>query len=423
MGAAADPLTIVILVDHANVTGGQAKVAFDSARGLLGAGHRPILFTSAGPVSDDLKASGLEVICLDQPDLVSNPSKLEAAVQGFWNFRAVAALAKLLRECPPDNTIVHVHGWAKSLSPAIAKPIRESGFPAIYTIHEYFLFCPNGGFYDYQEGRMCERTPLSGACWKAHCDSQSYGRKLWRNARLAFARSMLGFPDVFSDYVCISALQAGIVRPYLPEGAAVHAVANPIAVDDLGPKTDAAQGDFAFVARVSPEKGPLLFAQAARLAGVTPLFVGDGPQGARLRAEFPEARVTGWVKPEEARAALRAARALVFPSHWVEGQPLAVLEAKALGTPVIVSDVCAGREEIVDGQMGLWFKSGDAQDLARALSAMKDDARVRRMSANAHQAYWRAPPTLDAHVAKIEAIYCAMLARRAATATIPLSLR
>ena len=416
MGAAADPLTIVICVDHANVTGGQAKVAFDSARGLLAAGHRPILFTSAGPVSDDLRASGLEVICLDQSDLVSNPSKLEGAVQGFWNFKAVAALTRLLRDCPKASTIVHVHGWAKSLSPAIAKPIAKSGLPAIYTIHEYFLFCPNGGFYDYQEGRVCRRTPLSGACWKAHCDSQSYGRKLWRNARLTFARSTLGFPDVFSDYVCISALQADIVRPYLPEGVTVHAVSNPIAVDDLGPKADPATGEFAFVARISPEKGPLLFAQAARLAGVTPLFVGDGPLGGRLRAEFPEARVTGWVKPAEARAALRSARALVFPSHWYEGQPLAVLEAKALGTPVIVSDVCAGREEIVDGEMGLWFKSGDVEDLARALMAMKDDAMVRRMSANARAAYWRSPPTLDAHVAKIEAIYRAMLARRAGVA-------
>ena len=413
MGAVADPLTIVICVDHATVTGGQAKVAFDSARGLLAAGHRPILFTAAGPISDDLKASGVEVICLDQPDLVSNPSKLAGAAQGFWNFKAAAALGALLGVCPKGRTIVHVHGWAKALSPSIAKPIAASGAPAIFTIHEYFLFCPNGGFYDYQEERVCLRTPLSGACWKAHCDSQSYARKLWRNARLTFARAMLGFQDVFSDYVCISDLQGEIVRPYLPQGAVVHDVSNPIAVDDLGPKTDAARGDFAFVARISPEKGPLLLAEAARLSGVMPLFVGDGPQAERLRADYPEARVTGWVKPEEARAALRAARALVFPSHWYEGQPLSVLEAKAMGTPVIVSDVCAGREEIVDGQMGLWFKSGDVADLARALTAMKDDALVRRMSADAHAAYWRSPPTLAAHVDTIEAIYRDMLARRA----------
>ncbi len=252
---------------------------------------------------------------------------------------------------------------------------------------------------------------MSGACLTTHCDSRSYARKVWRSARLGFAREVAGLQDAFTDYICISNLQADIVRDHVPEGATIHAVSNPIAVDDLDPKAEPASGDFVFVARISPEKGPLLFAEAARLAGVIPVFVGDGPQGARLRLEYPEAKVLGWAKPEEARAALRNARALVFPSHWYEGQPLAVLEAKALGTPVIVSDVCAGREEIADGEMGLWFKSGDAADLAAKITMMKDDARVRRLSANAHAHYWRAPPTLGVHVERIVAIYRAMLGR------------
>ena len=78
--------------------------------------------------------------------------------------------------------------------------------------------------------------------------------------------------------------------------------------------------------------------------GIIPTFVGDGPLAAELRAKYPDARMLGWQKPEDARAAIRNARALVFPSLWYEGQPLTVLEAKALGTPVIVSDGCAGRE-------------------------------------------------------------------------------
>ncbi len=412
MDARIEPLTIVICVDHASVTGGQAKVAFDSALGLKAAGHRPILFTSAGPVSDDLKASGVEVICLDQADLVGNSSKIQAAVQGVWNFRAAEALGKLLSECPPTRTVVHVHGWAKALSPSIARPIAASGLPAIYTIHEYFLFCPNGGFYNYQSGEVCSLKPLSSACWATNCDSQNYGRKIWRNLRLSFAREVVGLQSVFSDYICISALQAKIVAPHLPQGIRLHAVSNPIAVEAVGPKANPASGEFVFVGRLSPEKGPLLFAEAARSAGVTPVFVGDGPLAEKLRQTYPEAKMLGWQKPEQARAALRNARALVFPSLWYEGQPLTVLEAKALGTPVIVSDVCAGREEIADGDMGLWFKSGDAEDLARALREMQDDDFVRRCSAAAYNAYWRDPPTLQAHIAKIEAIYFSLLGLR-----------
>lgn len=403
------PLNIVICVDHATVTGGQAKVAFDSAIGLKRAGMRPIVFAAAGPVDPKFAEHGVEIVCLGQTDLLGAANKIAGAAQGFWNGRAAARLGALLATLPPERTIVHVHGWAKALSPSIARPIRASGLPAVYTVHEYFLFCPNGGFYDYQKQQVCRLPPLGAACLSTHCDSVSYARKVWRGARLAFANTALGLPGVFSDYIRISNVQAAIVEPFLPPNARRHMVANPIEAEDLGPKAEAASGDFAFVARISPEKGPFLFAEAARRAGVAPAFVGDGPAAAELKARYPEANVLGWQKPEAARAALRKARALVFPSLWYEGQPLTVLEAKASGTPAIVSDVCAGRESIADGETGLWFRSNDADDLARALVALKDDATARRMSAAAYADYWRDPPTLERHVERLLAVYEQMI--------------
>lgn len=417
-GAGRDALTIVICVDHAAVTGGQAKVAFDSARGLKAAGHRPILFTAAGPVAPELAGSGVEVICLDQPDLLGNPSKIAGAMQGIWNLAAERALGELLAKLPPDKTIVHVHGWAKALSASIARPIRASKLPAVYTIHEYFLFCPNGGFYNYRSQSVCHLEPMSAACWATNCDSRTYPRKIWRNVRLGVAHRVAGLQNIFSDFVCISDLQREIVAPFIPRNARLHNVSNPIAAGNLGPKPDAASGDFIFVGRLSPEKGCALFAQAARLAGVTPVFVGDGPIADDLRAQYPEAKILGWQTPHAARAAMRSARALVFPSLWYEGQPLTVLEAKAMGTPVIVSDVCAGREAVEDGVTGLWFRSGDADHLARMLERLRDDDVVRTMSQEAYAAYWRAPPTLAAHTARITALYRGMLTERAVAAAV-----
>jgi glycosyltransferase involved in cell wall biosynthesis len=408
---AVHPLTIVICLDHANVTGGQARVAFDSARGLKTAGHRPIVFAAAGPIAPELEEAGIEVVCLGQTDLLGNPSRVAAAIQGIWNFKAAERLAALLATLDPTRTIVHVHGWAKALSPSIGGPIAASGLPALYTIHEYFLFCPNGGFYNYQAGHVCELKPLSTACWTTHCDSRTYPRKLWRNARLTLSTAGAKFPEVFSDYITISGYQADIVAPYLPADARLHRVSNPIGAVDLGPKSDPASGDIVFLGRLSPEKGPFLFAEAARLAGLTPVFAGDGPVAGEIAARFPEARMLGWQDAAGVQATLRAARALVFPSLWFEGQPLTVLEAKALGTPVIVSDVCAGREEVEDGVTGLWFHSDDAADLARALRTMADDATVSRMSAAAHAAYWADPPSLARHVERIEDVYHGMLVR------------
>ena len=363
----ADALTTVICFDHASITGGQAKVAFDSAVGLKRAGHRPIIFAAAGPVSSQLADAGIETVCLDQKDLVGNPSKIAAAVQG------------------------------------------------VYTIHEYFQFCPNGGFYNYQARHICKLKPLSTACWTTNCDSRNYARKVWRNVRLTAAKHIAHLPEVFADYIAISDFQESIVAPLLPNAARLHRIDNPVTVPNLGPKPDPTAGDIVFVGRLSPEKGAFLFAEAARRVGIRPVYVGDGPIAGEIARRFPEARLLGWHDTRGVQAAMRGARALVFPSLWYEGQPLTVLEAKALGVPVIVSDACAGREEVADGITGLWFKSADAEDLARAISVLQADAVVSSMSRAAHQAFWASPPTLDRHIESILSVYRNMLQRQRRT--------
>jgi glycosyltransferase involved in cell wall biosynthesis len=409
--------TIVIAIDHASVTGGQAKVALESALGLKRAGFRPIVFAAAAPSDSRLRKEGVEIICLHQFDLLGNSSKLAAAAQGVWNFRAEAELGKLLARLPRENTIVHVHGWAKALSASIARPIRRSGLPAVYTMHEYFMFCPNGGFYNYHDNHVCKIEPLSAACWAKHCDSRTYPRKLWRSLRHTIMERVARLPEIFDDFILISQFQRAVVSNRLPAGARIHDVANPIDCVDLGRKAEPASGDFLFVGRLSPEKGPFLFAEAARKAGVAPVFVGDGPAKGELRARYPEARLLGWKSPEVVQVLMRRARVLVFPSLWYEGQPLTVLEAKAMGTPIIVSDGCAGREEVENGVCGLWFESANAESLAEALVKAKDDALIASMSDACHDQFWADPPTLERHVERLGVVYGAALARSRSAAS------
>ena len=408
MARSPDRLTIVLVLDHASVTGGQARVAFDSAVGLKRRGHEPILFTATGPVAPELVAAGIRTVCLGQADLVGNPSMVAAAVQGIWNAGAARALGELLATLPRGRTIVHVHGWAKALSPSIAAPIAASGLPTVYTLHEYSLVCPNGGLFNYRTVSPCQLRPMSAACWATDCDSRSYGRKLWRAARHAVMERVARMPACFPDIVAISRFQVEAMGALLPAGSRVHLVSNPIGVEPLGHKPAGPAGPLTFVGRISPEKGPLLFAEAARRAGVEALFVGDGPLLPELRRRYPEVRTVGWQSPTAVQRYLREAGALVFPSVWYEGQPLTVLEAKALGTPVIVSDACAGRDSVEDGLTGLWFRSNDAENLAETLRrfATLDGA---AMSRAAYDAYWAAPATLDRHIDAIAALYDGLL--------------
>ena len=404
MARCVPPLTVVLVIDHASMKGGQARVAFDSAIGLKRRGHDPIIFAAVGPVDPELQTEGIRTICLGQSDLLGNRSSLAAAAQGLWNRAAAQALAELLTSLPRDRAVIHVHGWAKALSPSIAGPIAGSGLGAVYTMHEYSLLCPNGGFFNYRTQQACTLDPLSARCLKTDCDSRSYSRKLWRSLRHVVMERIAGMPGIFSDIIAISDFQLEVVGHRLPGGTRIHQVSNPIRVPALGPKPPRPAGPLTFVGRISPEKGPFLFAEAARMAGVEALFVGDGPLKDELRRRYPEVQIIGWQGPEGVRRYLRDAGALVFPSVWYEGQPLTVLEAKALGTPTIVSDGCAGRDVVEDGVSGLWFRSNDPANLAEALRRF-GQADIDAMSRATYESYWSNPPTLDRHIDAITAIY------------------
>lgn len=397
-------MKIVLVADHAYINGGQAKVVVESALGLAGRGHAVTVFAAVGPADPRLAEAGIAVVLTGQTDVTRANSLARFGVQWLWNAPAAARLRALLAGLDPRESVVHVHGWAKALSPSIGPVLRACGLPVVFTMHEYYLACPNGGFYDYPVAAPCHRKPGSLPCIAHNCDSRSYARKLMRVGR-HWLMQETGLPESPQAIITISRLQREAILPYLPRDARYAEVANPIDAEPLGRKGAGDLGDVVFVGRISPEKGPLLFAEAARRAGLRPVFVGDGPQAAEIAARFPEARMLGWKGPAEVKALMRAARALVFPSVWYEGQPLTVLEALALGTPVIVSDVCAGREAVRDGVSGLWFRSGDAEALAGALGRLCDDAVARAMSDAAYDLFWADPLTLGRHLDGLEGVY------------------
>jgi glycosyltransferase involved in cell wall biosynthesis len=408
---------IVLVLDHAHINGGQAKVAIESALGMRARGHAVTLFAAVGPVDPRLPEAGVAAVCLGQDDVHSTRNKLAFAAQVVWNRAAARALRDLLAQCDPADPVVHVHGWAKALSPSIGPVLAASGLPLVYTMHEFFLVCPNGGFYDYGAQAICHRRPMSLPCLARNCDSKSYPRKLLRLARHAALDHLSGMKEAIRHVILISRLQEEVAGPYFPPSTVFHRVDNPIAVPDLGRKPDDPRGDFLFVGRLSPEKGAAIFAEAARLAGVRPVFVGDGPSAEELRARYPEAAFLGWKSPEEVLGLMRKARALVFPSVWYEGQPLTVYESLALGTPVIVSDACAGREAVTDGENGFWFRSGDTASLAAQLVQVSDDALAGRMSEAAYARYWAAPLTMERHLDRLLEVYAT--AQREVAAGMP----
>jgi glycosyltransferase involved in cell wall biosynthesis len=300
--------------------------------------------------------------------------------------------------------VVHIHGWAKALSPSVFPVCRKSGLPMLLTLHDYFPLCPNGAFFVFPEGVNCPHRALSTGCLATDCDARARHHKWWRAARHAAGALAGGFTGDMA-LVTLSDRQRAVIAPHLAPGTVTLPIPNPVEVEDHGPASAAANRHVLFVGRLSREKGAALLAEAAAQAGYPVRFVGDGDEVDAVRRLNPEAQLAGWLPPDAVLEEVRRARALVVPSLWYETFGLAAYEALANGVPVIVSDNCAAAEAVLPGENGFLFRSGDAADLARCLKLLSDDAEVERMGRNAYDRYWRAPFTLDRHLDRVEEVY------------------
>jgi len=272
-------------------------------------------------------------------------------------------------------------------------------------MHEYFLACPNGGFFDYRRNEICTRRALGAACLSTNCDSRRALHKAWRVARGVVARGPGALPRGLRDVICISDIQSRIMSPYLPDRCQVHCVSNPVAVH--GPQVNAlTQDHYLFVGRLSPEKGAVQFAQAARRLGLQAVFVGDGPERAAVQDANPDAVITGWLAPADVQVHLGRSRALVFPSLWYECQPLVPIEALLRGVPVVAGAWGAAAEVIEDGQNGIIYDAPTVDSLCTALD------RVRQIgSFDATELVQMTAP--QTHLTRLLEIYEGMLARSA----------
>lgn len=80
---------------------------------------------------------------------------------------------------------------------------------------------------------------------------------------------------------------------------------------------------------------------------------------------------------EDVLAFFRSADIFVLPS-LLEGLPISILEAMALGLPVISTRINAIPEAVIDGETGTLIEAGSAAELAAAINRLKSDDRLRK---------------------------------------------
>ncbi len=395
---------VIVICDVGTANGGAANVAIQSAIGLSKMGLNVILFSSVGPVDKKLQDAGVKVVCLYQKDVLSESNRIKAMFQGIWNVNAYEKFNKLLSEFNPNDTIIHSHVLIKALSSSIWAVIAKYNYRVFVTLHDYFLFCPNGGLYNYRKSRICELKASSFKCYYTNCDSRKYSHKVWRDIRQIVQKTM--FSRISKLYfISISSLNKQICYPYLSKYASGwYELQNPIELNQTSPVQIENNNSYLFMGRLSPEKGLDLFCEAISKLKLNGIVLGDGELKEKYELQYPNIKFVGWVVGEEKIKYIKQCKALVFPSRWYEGAPLTIVELKSYGIPCIVPDKCAASEEIEDKITGLIFKTGDLDSLIGAMDQYeKMDISV--MQKNILNSFDASSYSLENHCKKLCELY------------------
>jgi glycosyltransferase involved in cell wall biosynthesis len=328
-----------------------------------------------------LRDAGHEVV---EYQVENPPGRVEAAgalALSAWNPFAARRVRDLAEQIRPD--VAHVHNTWFSLSPAVFRALRQSAVPVVMTLHNYRLLCANGMLF--RDGAPCEQCvgshPWHGL-WHG-CYRGSIPASALAAGAIAVHRAVGTWKRHVDSFLTLTEFARDLaVRGGLP---AHRVTVKPNFASDPGArsKRPSASGTVLYVGRLAEEKGILGLLdgwKAAAVSGLELMVVGDGPLRSRVAdCAPPGVQVVGRLAPDKVRNLMLTSRALVFPSHLYEGQPMAVLEALASGLPVLASGrggIAAtlqgtGSAWLIEpGEPGAWrtglarLSEGDAVDAA-----------------------------------------------------------
>jgi glycosyltransferase involved in cell wall biosynthesis len=260
--------------------------------------------------------------------------------RGLLRHLAYAAEAVVLAEWCRGDAIAHLHAHFGTNPAAIAMLAHElSGIPYSFTAH---------GSEEFEKAPLLSLDAKLEHAAFAVCVS-------------SFGRSQLMRWSPPEQWSKIAVVRCGVDSGFLEA--------------PVQPPSPTSR--FVCVGRLGEHKAQLVLVGAARRlreAGFSYEIVlaGDGPMRPRVEAAIrqfgleSQISITGWVSGERVKAEIMAARALILPS-FSENMPVVIMEAMALGRPVISTYIAGIPELVVPGETGWLVPSSDEAALAEAM--------------------------------------------------------
>jgi glycosyltransferase involved in cell wall biosynthesis len=358
---------IVFICDFFLPLGGAEKIGSELVSCLVSEGVPVTVLV--GETYKNESPRGIRIISLDQkPPLLGDP--WTGPFRGLFNYAAYAAVSRLVDETDTPDTVYIVNTWYHILSPSIFLALNRVAKRVVVYAHDYFLACPNGGYFDFNHQEICDRKPLSLSCLATHCDKRNYIQKLWRSGVGAMRRITW---DIGRNGSKIIAVHEGmveyLVNARIPE-TSVAIIRNPSQPFIKSPTKAECNREILYVGTLTAQKGFDVLTEALRERPWTVNVFGGASTNS---PQIPHFRLHGF-QPHEiiGRAAARS-RLLIMPSRQRETFGLSALEALGSGIPVIISNQALLSRDIRAHECGLVLPTVDKANILKAVDELFND--------------------------------------------------
>ncbi len=156
------------------------------------------------------------------------------------------------------------------------------------------------------------------------------------------------------------------------------------------------------VGRITAARNPKMFDQLAQSLPETKFTWIGYALDEEEKPKASNVTITGFLSRDEAITELAKLDVYVQTSLW-EGMPIAVLEAMALGKPVVATDIIGNRDLITHEKTG--FLAQNSEDFVRLLRMLIDDEDLRLRIGDAAAEYVRQHHDLDLAVKRYSELY------------------
>jgi glycosyltransferase involved in cell wall biosynthesis len=307
----------------------------------------------------------------------------------------------------PD--IIHVHNFFPLVSPSIFALAKRINIPIILTLHNYRLICPSATLV--HSGKIYERSIHS------FFPIDAIMKGVYRNSRLqtAAVAIMVAWHNLIGTwrykvdfYIALSNFAKEKFKSSALAIPEERMVVKPNFVPDFGIGHSTRDNELLFVGRLVEEKGIRVLLRATRLLPFKLTIIGDGPMrklvtdAARIN---PNIHYLGFQDKTNIARYMKKCKALIFPSIWYEGFPLAILEAFSTGTLVIASDLGAMSEIIHNGINGLLFEAGNERALVAKIAEIDAQPESAKRLANNARLDYLAHYTPEKNYGSLASIY------------------